>query len=430
MVNLNNLYLKEYRHFFGQGSEKYLILFLFFVAYPLVSIGNSITFYLLIVVLYQFLIVRKFNILWVSKWTIWFYLFSLAALFSLVFAPNISGVSLLGDIISLTQYYYWIIVAIFFLRMGNYLDQFQLSRILFYGLLFHTIHFYFFNSNFPLPFIRTFYSRNGYVYTILAIYPLVASYIYTKYGKMYGNLSLLLIFSIMLTTEGRAGVIVILIEILLIAIIYNRRFGRLLKPIVVSIIIFFLLIGDSNFSITREITAGIISPFSDRIANFVSGKGSAGDLSYDKSWLTRELMIEKSQEIIKEHPIFGVGVNHFTSYDSKLESLYSAKYLRLTGGNHDESYYNTRSAHNSYVHVLSEMGIVGFLLLIIILAPPLLYAFWKLFTSNLTVADMSLVSLIGICTHFYTITSLPGTISWFIIGMAYSRMLSNERSYA
>lgn len=134
-------------------------------------------------------------------------------------------------------------------------------------------------------------------------------------------------------------------------------------------------------------------------------------------------MIEKGFEIIEKYPFFGVGIGHFNKYQAELKNIFSDDYTRLIGNNlnNEVDEYNRTSAHNSYIHVLAEMGIIGFIVLLMILIPLLTFSIIRLFNLKLEIEDMALISIFGMCIHFYTISSFPGTLTWFVFGLASNR---------
>jgi O-antigen ligase len=175
-----------------------------------------------------------------------------------------------------------------------------------------------------------------------------------------------------------------------------------------------------DFEDIRKDIAKPISKIAPRISEFISGEGIAGDLDHDRSWLLRELMIEKGIEIVYKHPLLGVGLFNFANYDAKLNSLYEDEkfYSVLYGQVNNADKFNNKSAHNSYIQLISENGIIGFSLYIL-LAFPLIYVFLKkLIFSEITLNDLPLMSFFFLSIYFYAIASLMGTLTYVIIGMA------------
>lgn len=321
-------------------------------------------------------------------------------------------------------------VAVFFMRFRRYINPIKLEQYLLLGLFFLSIQFFIFNFYFPNILVRTFVSRNSYVFTVLSLWPIAARYIFHSYGRLLGNFSLITVVLLILLTEGRAGFLIIFIESFLIFFIFNGKRSSNFRiifslSIIISTVTLYKVINDER----RQIIGDYISLFSPRIGEFVKGEGDGGDLSFDKSWLTRELMIEKGMEIITDYPFFGVGVGHFSKYKADLHGLYDPQYNRLVGGEKfDEEYYNKKSAHNTYIHVLSEFGILGFISFLIILLPVLVTAIYKAVTMQFTEKDLPYVSLLGISMHFYTISSFTGMLTWFILGLVYFRRYFDKDS--
>lgn len=413
---------------FGLKTQNYLKYFLIFTAWPVFSIGVSITLFLFVFLISEIKSRIPRNFLKMDKNSNKFYFFALIAILSLVFTPweKIHS-TLSADIQLLIQYIYWMMVAVFFMNIYKYMNKKEVNKYIFYGLVIQTVHYFFLNFPSSFPFVRTFVSRNGFVYTVLALWPLASGYVYQQYGRAKGNFSLFLIFFIMLFTDGRAGVVIILIENIFIYFVNNKANAKLIRALLVAIIPLSSILGPMIVNDENRIALGeLIEPLSERIAGFVKGEGADGDLTFDKSWLTRKLMIDKGIEIITDYPFLGVGIGHYGRYSARLATLNSGEYSRLQGAGFDEEYYNRKSAHNSYINVLSEMGILGIISLFIILVPIFIFCMKRLIFLTIGIEDMALISLVGICIHFYSITSLPGTVTWLVIGLAASRMNIKE----
>lgn len=414
---------------FGIKSQTYLKFFLLFTAWPVLSIGLSVTLYFFIFLLLCIKYRAGTYFLKVGPKSLLFYAFAFISFISMVFAPwDMLPLKLLDDIQIQIQYVYWMLVAVFFMNVYGFMDKSQFNKVIFIGLGLHTLHFFFFSTHLSIPFVRPYVSRNGFIFTVLALWPLASGYVYNKYGKKGGNRSLVIVFFIVLLTDGRAGVVIVLIENIFIYFVNNKTSAKLIRGILTVIVPLVLIFGsDIASDENRNAVGDLAAKLSPRVGLFIKGAGDAGDLSFDKSWLTRKLMISKGKEIITDYPFFGVGIGHFTDYRAELYDFDDSEYQRLGGDvKFDRNYYNRKSSHNSYLQVLGETGIVGFISLSILLIPPLFFSFWKLYTLTITKEDLILISFIGICIHFYVITSLPGTLTWFIIGLTYSRIYKSD----
>ena len=143
---------------------------------------------------------------------------------------------------------------------------------------------------------------------------------------------------------------------------FGLIFGSVLRNVKILLVVFGLLYFISKSDASQQYLdslANQVEPINPRFADLLRGEGD-GDLTFDKSWLVRKLMVDKGLEIFKNYPVFGVGPNNFNNFDSKLSTL--KEYDRLQG--QDPDFFNSRSAHNSYVQLLSEMGIPGLLLMV------------------------------------------------------------------
>jgi hypothetical protein len=410
---------------FGSNAQKYLKYFLVFTAWPVLSIGLSITLYLFGLLLLNIKYKTGTYYLKIGPKSMLFYLFGFVALISLMYSPwDVIPFKFLDDIQLQVQYFYWMLVAIFFMNTYNLMNKSQFNRMIFIGLALHTFQFFFVNFSSGIPFVKTTVTRNGFVFTVLALWPLASGYIYERYGNRRGNWALIFAFFIMLLTDGRAGVVIILIENIFIYFLNNKTSARVIRGLVTILVPFFIFFGDSMASDENRAYVGdLATKISPRIGDFIKGQGDAGDLSFDKSWLTRKLMLSKGEEILRNYPYFGVGIGHFTEYKSELEEFDNFEFQRLRGSEQfNKAYYNAKSSHNSYLLVISEMGIIGFIALLLVLVPPMLFSLWKLYMLTITKKDLILISFVGICIHFYTITSLPGTLTWFVIGLTFARI--------
>ena len=178
------------------------------------------------------------------------------------------------------------------------------------------------------------------------------------------------------------------------------------------LLIIFTIIGQSiSTDQSSEYFSDLIRPINPRLSNIISNERQQ-TLSFDKSWLIRKLMIDKGKLLFYEHPLLGIGPSGFKYYDSNLPTL--RKYDRLL--NKSIAYYNSRSSHNSYMEIIVSFGIIGAISFLLILIRPIKILFIGIFKNKLNTEHISLIALVGILIHFYTITSVTGALPWMIIG--------------
>ena len=396
--------------------QKKLNIFAFFIFFPSIYLlGNSITFYLFISIL---ITSGKF---WDKKYSLKNELFLLLIVIyvSTIFAPQ-EGLErhrgFFSSFLILVQYTYWILIAIFFILYSKYLDIYSFGKWCFYGVLASSICFYFVQYKLNTGFftIELNQTRNAFVFTLLTGIPISFFYLINRFKGIKLFLFFPGFFFALLLTNGRSAAIVGFIEILLLAGIVYKSQIKLILSLVVPLIGLIIFSQTFQSEPIEEIVASKLELFNPRIAELLRGEGE-GDLNEDRSWLHRKLMIEKGFEIFSLHPIIGIGANNFKYFDSSLKSL--DDYVRLNYESKD--FYNRRSSHNSYIQILAELGILGLILFTIIFIRPIRYIRSStFFQRDFSSFYLSLISLISMLIHFYSISSITGTLPWLIFGLA------------
>ena len=68
------------------------------------------------------------------------------------------------------------------------------------------------------------------------------------------------------------------------------------------------------------------------------------------------------------------------------------------------------------MEIIVSFGIIGAISFLLILIRPIKILFIGIFKNKLNTEHISLIALVGILIHFYTITSVTGALPWMIIG--------------
>lgn len=403
------------------GLNKLINAFAFFLVFPSLNIfGNSITFYLFLIITVKV----RFSYFLFNKKTRWFVFLLLSLFLSTLLMPKmIRHPGILATFKFDFQFFYWICVSMFFIKYYKLINLLKVSKWIFYASLCSIVGFYLIRLNFTFcPLRFTFFeSRNSFVFNLLCSIPLSFIYINQKIKNTTKLFWLFFLFAAMMLTNGRSGGIIVIVEAFLISIILFPNFKSSLKYIFGLILFFSLLFSLSTDKFTQYF-ANTVSKYNPRLSKLILNdeNDEEGDLSFDKSWLHRELMVDKSLEIFSSYPILGIGPNNFRFYDAELKTY--TQYIRL--GNKDRDWYNNRSAHNSYIQILSELGLFGFLLMLIIILTPSLFLIKNLILAPKIIL-LPFVSLIGISIHFYAISALTGAVCWFIFGICWA-ILKNK----
>jgi O-antigen ligase len=404
---------------FPSDVQQLLNVLVFFIIWPAINVvGNSITFYLFIGLCFR---VGSF---WLKPGfgKKLFLLFGVITILSSILAPYNSMPRHLGFASTITiglQWMYWILLSIFIIVNRNRLNYIEMAKWVFFGIIAASIGFYLFKFRAdlgPLQ-LRTNLSRNAFVFTLLTSIPVSFYYLKFYLDKSKIPIAMIAFLFIMLFTNGRSGGVIIFLELILIASVVYGGFQKSARILFVIGGFLFFLNETEVLEPIKEVVANNVATINPRLASLIrSEEGDTdGDLSMDKSWLLRLLMIQKGGEIVHDYPILGIGANNFAYYDANLKDFLSIERL----SNRDKEFFNSRSSHNSYIQILSEFGFVGFGFIIIILAIPIIVFVRKFFVSTLEVHDLFSISIVGAAFHFYAINTITGAIAWMFIGLAW-----------
>jgi O-antigen ligase len=358
-----------------------------------------------------------------NTWYDWlFLLFPFIALLSLVFAPaSIRSPVFLVDMKIWIQYVYWMVLVLFIKTHGIRINWKLSLKFIFWGVNFLIICFYFVHFKVSFLFVNLTFSisRNAFIFQLLCLVPLCLFYIRFRYGSPLFYVFAMAYLIIVLFSEGRAGSIIIMIEILLLVYLINKTIQSFLKFLLIPIIVLsaYVYFNYTPSQNSVNSVADFVGDYNPRLALLIKGEGQ-GDLTFDKSWLLRELMIEKSKGIVKDYPFFGVGLHHFNDYDFDFSKHLDQnnQFKRLSYRSDD--FYNSRSTHNSYFQILAETGFIGFIVILFIIFIPIITLLIRL-VRRPSLLLIFCIGLLGISIHYYVISSISGAISWFTLGIAY-----------
>ncbi|MBU3217102.1 O-antigen ligase family protein [Clostridium estertheticum] len=244
----------------------------------------------------------------------------------------------------------------------------------------------------------TMFNPNAYAaFLILIIFPVVMLTIYEKNKKiksMYGIISILLFVNIIMT-YSRSAQVGVCIGAVVLCIIYSYK----------------LIIAFGGIGILTLFMPSVL----DRVRDL---QNTAQNESRIKLWKTALMMI-------KDHPILGVGNGNYISRYNE----YVSKYKGLS-----YNAYKRYPAHNSYLKVESELGIVGIVSFLAVLVTSLIRV-KKLFTITNdkfikafymgAFASMIAFYFMNIVDNLFFVP-MATTYFWFLIATAESLLNSSE----
>jgi len=244
----------------------------------------------------------------------------------------------------------------------------------------------------------TMYNPNAYsAFLILIIFPVLMLTIYEnnkKIKSIYGLITTLILINILMT-YSRNIYVAVCIGALILCVIYSYK-----------LIIVFGALGISTLFMPSVL---------DRARDLTNASQNASRI---KLWKTAIMMI-------KDHPILGVGNGNYVSrYDE-----YIAKYKDLS-----YNAYKRYPAHNSYLKIESELGIIGIVSFLAVLITSL-FRVKKLFTTTNdrfikafymgVFASMIAFFFMNISDNLFFVP-MATTYFWFLIATAESLLNSTK----
>jgi len=200
---------------FPRNIQSRLNMFVLFLAFPAFSVlGNSITFLIFLDLIYR---VGKSKVNFRGHHL--FFAFFTVGLISSIFTPVIDRhPGIVSVIIILIQFLYWIGIASFTIKNYSRIDLMQLSKWMMTGSLIYIFVFFIvpFNFNSGLLSIEFKPGRNALVFNLLCTIPLSFYYIHKRWNRKGVLIFSFFFFVTMLFTNGRAGSIILLIQIFFI----------------------------------------------------------------------------------------------------------------------------------------------------------------------------------------------------------------------
>lgn len=299
----------------------------------------------------------------------------------------------------LPNYLYWMILVIILINLRFDLNWYIIARYLSIGLVF-TLIIYFFRKGISLPFIKN-NTPNSYSFILICFSAISVTYIGDKYNKTFALILLALLVLSVLVIERRAGTTLVLLSSLAALYLKRVKIQFMLPPIIVFVIMFIL--------IQLSAVENIIYNQSPRIHELIYE--SEEITKTDQSYLTRRLMIERGLVIFEENPLTGIGLNNYANIKVvNTEGNFEGADLVLNKLEDEHV-----SAHNSYLLVLVEGGLL-LLIPIVILFIFILYHFIIHYNKRTQIENAYFWSFIAVVIHLYFIAEIVNVYAWFLFG--------------
>lgn len=374
----------------GRYRNVLLMILFAFATFTIFNVGSiSLSFVFGIVLI--LLSLREWRFFFVPRGlTKFLVLFVFVALISLVLSevPAINTTP-----VRAAQLVYWLLLALFVVNSYDYINKKVLSKVVFLAAL----SFIILNVTL-LP-----VSQNGVAFTVIIVGPL--GYFFLK-KYFYRLIYALLLVSLMLLNGSRTGAILAFVQTVIFTFLFTPRLIKYARLLLITVS---LLAVSLNLEPVRTAVGHLVNPVNERVGELLINPKEV--FRNDMSWLQRRAQINKGLQIFEIHPLLGIGIFNFPRYGIDID----VSNIETDRGKIRNIDY--RSAHNAYVALLAETGILGFSVIILMFA----FALWafikKLNQIGGTFEGCVFISFIGLLGYFYLISGFFGSSAWLIYGL-------------
>lgn len=259
-------------------------------------------------------------------------------------------------------------------------------------------------------------TQNSVAFTIVILGPLGVFGFKSQKVKIAYMMSL---FVIMIFNESRTGFAITSVQMFIIGV-YSYKKDKIKQVLLATFVLLSIFISSP---ILRMFAGSILEPYNEEVALLLTSPDEVN--AYDKSWIQRQVQVQKGIQIFQEHPILGVGPLNFTSYQVKIDLSKLSDNIDPNELNAVMKHSENRSAHNSYVTLLAEFGIVGFICWTLFILTYIITSIKKF--HDFDFFDFSVfVAVLGLSVYFYTIAGFYGTSTWLLLGLMYGTKRRNQ----
>lgn len=390
-------------------NNKILFWLSFFMVFPVFLVaGQNASFFLMLALFFK--IFSKNIKLKLTKVATFAFFIALGAVISVLDVEQFDG-SLKRALIVLPNYIYWCVILFVFSSFLHKVNTYTIYKGISYGIVASVIYYFIQDYLLIIPFLRPIYG-NSFAFLMICFSP-IAIYFFLSNGKKTHALLLVLSILVAMLIQGRrAGFLLVSIEAFVLYFFLEIK----ARSIVISIFAALFIIIALNTSVVK---LGIKNTNS-RIYKILY---QAGDVTTeDQSFLTRVAMVNKGLQIFRTDPLTGIGLNNFVAYDVDID-------LDFEGG--EKLRYkdlSEKSAHNSYISILAEGGLLLFIPIVLLFATTIFF-FIKNYNKIDRFKKPVFLGFVGMCIHMYVISAIVNVFAWYLIAIAATYTLSKQIYY-
>lgn len=253
----------------------------------------------------------------------------------------------------------------------------------------------------------------GFLYSVFSPFLLLLIFSEKKWERVPALLANVMLWGAAAINGSRGSWIAILVgvSVFLVVLLLSqpRKFIGALIFLVFAAVLSFMV-----FSSSSKISAAVET----RLNTFQNLNG-------EKSFLIRRLMNQKALRLFEQSPLFGVGVARFRISTTPLDIPFALSYA-------DQTHFDVKSSHNSYLGFLAENGLVGavpFGILLLILVFGGLRAAVGFTKQNQYWSAAVYSSFAGMSAHMWAISALTNTANWFIYGLVAAMIILFQKEF-
>ena len=196
---------------------------------------------------------------------------------------------------------------------------------------------------------------------------------YSLKERLFYALFFLTVTGNLFITNGRTGQVAFLLGLFVLALL---RFRSIIKALLVASLLFGTIFVGAYAT---------LKPFTKRVDQAASDILTMQEGNFNSSLGIRAAYHIAVFEILKEHPLLGVGLGDYkTAIKEELKKPYYTQVLHLSQG-HIE-FMGKHHPHSQYLLILLQSGIVGLVAFLLFI-----YAFFRLPIANKEIKDLSIL---------------------------------------
>jgi O-antigen ligase len=390
------------------NSQRYFYWYTFLMVFPTILLLFNVSVYLFIFVWQSFKDKYKFNLSLKpveSKIILFFLIGTTVSLFD-IWTLNQGWDRVELGLRVLPNYIYWTVLLIFLIRHFQHIDLSLVTKATFFGMVLTLLYFF-------VPIFRYLdkldifkgLPQNAVSFLMLSYVPLALVFVRKNFGMTAFVLAGVIFSALALQTGSRSGAILVTAGCLMMLIYFSK--SNLVWSMLLLAAVFVIVATTAKQSLEAA-----IQKLTPRTHTLIYDRDRV--LSSDPSYLSRVAILRKGAAIFEESRWTGVGINNFTQYKTDIS-------YNFAGGDlieHDDKYIQRASAHNSYLSILAETGLLGFIPFILFL---LLITF-KLLRNLIRVGfdpigAALLTGLTCMLVHLYFISAILNVFTWFFFGL-------------